>query len=57
MAKNRLFGKINLKGILLEYEEKSKRIYQNGQGCIWELGWNRDGFVDCEQINMENPFD
>lgn len=57
IAKNRLFGKINLKGILLEYEEKSKRIYQENQGCIWELGWNRDGFVDCEQINMENPFD
>ena len=46
IAKNRLFGKINLNGIVLDYDEKSKRIYSNDDELIREYGWNvdSDGF-------------
>jgi archaellum biogenesis ATPase FlaH len=53
VAKNRLFGKINLKGIILEYDEKSKRIYEKSKGCHWKLGWDKE----WQQINTDNPFD
>lgn len=54
VAKNRLFGKINLKGIILNYDEKSKRVYGDGDDVNRQLGWDRsDGFVnvgDDEEI-------
>lgn len=56
IAKNRLFGKIDLKGIILNYDEKSKRIYGNGDDVNRQFGWDRsDGFMDAN--NMEIPFD
>lgn len=54
-AKNRLFGKTDLKGIILDYDEKSKRIYGHGDDVNRQFGWDKsDGFVDAGQ--MEIPF-
>lgn len=54
-AKNRLFGKTDLKGIILDYDEKSKRIYGMGDDVNRQYGWDdSDGFVDVDQ--MEIPF-
>lgn len=52
IAKNRLFGKINLKGIVLDYDEKSKRIYEKSKGFTWTMGWEEE----WQQVNMETPF-
>lgn len=52
IAKNRLFGKINLKGIVLDYDEKSKRIYEKSKGFTWPMGWEEE----WQQVNMETPF-
>lgn len=52
IAKNRLFGKINLKGIVLDYDEKSKRIYEKSKGFTWSMGWEEE----WQQVNMETPF-
>lgn len=46
VAKNRLFGKIDLKGTVLDYDEKSKRIYGPGDDVNRQFGWDKsDGFV------------
>lgn len=56
IAKNRLFGKINLQGIPLDYDERSKRIYGLGDNLDYQFGWNTDenGFTSAE--SMEIPF-
>lgn len=56
LAKNRLFGKTDFKGIILDYDEKSKRITEKGNPFYWTMGWDKE-FRKCEQINMETPFD
>lgn len=49
VAKNRLFGKINLNGILLDYDERSKRIYGKADDLDYQFGWDKsDGFVQVE---------
>lgn len=55
VAKNRLFGKINLDGFNLHYEEKSKRIYGDRDDINYQYGWNTSGndFVEAD----ETPFD
>lgn len=56
IAKNRLFGKIDLKGTILDYDEKSKRIYGKGDDVNRQFGWDKsDGFTEVDQ--MEIPFD
>ena len=56
ISKNRLFGKINLNGILLDYDEKSKRIYGSRDDVNKEFGWNNtDGFISVDE-NMPIPF-
>ncbi len=52
IAKNRLFGKINLKGIILSYDEKSKRIYGKADDPNREFGWITDGF---EEVDEDQP--
>lgn len=55
ISKNRLFGKINTKGIILNYDEKSKRIYGYGDDVNRNFGWDdSDGFVSSN--NWEIPF-
>lgn len=55
VAKNRLFGKVNLQGIVLDYDEKSKRIFGAGDDVNRQFGWNKsDGFESVR--DMEIPF-
>lgn len=55
IAKNRLFGKVNFDGIVLNYDEKSKRIYGPRDDVNYQFGWDRtDGFMPME--DMEIPF-
>lgn len=56
VSKNRLFGKTETKGYILDYDEKSKRIYGQGDDLYVDYGWNKgnDGFIP---INEESPFD
>lgn len=50
VAKNRLFGKIDLKGIILNYDEKSKRIYGPKDDVNVQFGWdNSEGFVPVQE--------
>ena len=57
VSKNRLFGKVNNEGWQLFYDERSKRIYGQGDnvkqdfGCFREI--DSDGF---EEINTETPW-
>lgn len=56
VSKNRLFGKTETKGYILDYDEKSKRIYGQGDDLYVDYGWNKseNGFIP---INEETPFD
>ena len=54
VAKNRLFGKTDLKGIILSYDEKSKRIYGAEDDVHKRFGWNREEFTE---VMEETPFD
>lgn len=56
VSKNRLFGKVNTDGWILEFNEKSKRIYGAGDDVNVDYGWNKqnDGFCEAEE---ETPFD
>ena len=55
VSKNRLFGKTETKGYILEYDEKSKRIYGQGDDLDFDYGWDKfsDGWIDWE---LETPF-
>lgn len=56
ISKNRLFGRINTDGYILDYDPKSKRIYGQGDDVNREYSWNKsqNGFYDAE---IETPFD
>lgn len=56
IAKNRLFGKVDLDGIVLNYDEKSKRIYTDSDSLDYEFGWNKteDGFRSVSEEEMDN---
>lgn len=55
VAKNRLFGKVNLNGIILSYDEKSKRVYGQKDDVNVQFGWDKsDGFEIAG--DMEIPF-
>lgn len=58
VSKNRIFGKRNMKGIVLSYDEKSKRIYGERDDVNRTFGWEitEDGFMQLD-INTETPFD
>lgn len=56
ISKNRIFGKTNTRGIVLNYDEKSKRIYGNGDDVNRIFGWgDSNGFISAE--DLEIPFD
>ena len=55
VSKNRLFGRVETGGYVLDYDEKSKRIYGEGDDLWVDYGWDRfgDGFAkvnDEEEI-------
>lgn len=55
VSKNRLFGKVETKGYIVDYDEKSKRIYGMGDHLMVDYGWDKrgDGWVDW---SSETPF-
>ena len=56
ISKNRLFGKIDLHGIVLNYDERSKRIYGPGDDLNKAFGWdNSEGFYSIPE-DEEVPF-
>ena len=57
ISKNRLFGKTNTNGWVLEYNEKSKRICGARDDVNVDYGWNtqNDNFYEIDE-NEENPF-
>ncbi len=56
-SKNRLFGRLELKGFVLDYEERSKRIYGARDDVNRRYGWDRsDGFQQLDLETMEIPF-
>ena len=59
VAKNRLFGKTNTAGIILSYDEKSKRIYGKRDDVNRRFGWETgyDPAGGFEYADMEIPFD
>ena len=52
--KNRLFGYTNPSGYIMDYDEKSKRIYGDGDNVNKEYGWYKPEFTD--EIPDEIPF-
>lgn len=42
VSKNRLFGKTETGGYIMDFDEKSKRIYSQGDDLDYDFGWNRD---------------
>lgn len=58
VSKNRLFGKVNTNGWILDFDEKSKRIYGVGNEVEYVYGWekNADGFLELD-VEEETPFD
>lgn len=55
IAKNRLFGKLDLKGIVVSYDEKSKRIYSSPEELGYQYGWDVDNW-DYDVPADDNPF-
>lgn len=55
VSKNRLFGKTEKSGYVLDYDEKSKRIYGTDDDLGIDYGWDKsgDGWINC---NLEIPF-
>jgi archaellum biogenesis ATPase FlaH len=53
LSKNRLFGKTNTTGYRLQFDEKSKRIYDTLGERDRQFGWDTsDGFVPAEDMEM-----
>ena len=52
VSKNRLFGKLETEGFVLDFDERSKRIYGHGDNLDREYSWSpdNDGFVDTDDI-------
>ena len=55
VSKSRLLGKLCLDGYVLDYDDRSKRIYGMGDELNREFGWQ--GEVDFEAVDEETPFD
>ena len=59
IAKNRITGQTNMKGIKLWFDETSARISEKHGAFDWEMDWQSgvDGFVKVEKDDMEDiPF-
>lgn len=57
VSKNRLFGKVETEGYIVDYEEKSKRIYGSGDNLFVDYGWDKssDGFIPVD-MDADYPF-
>lgn len=56
VSKNRLIGKTNMDGFILDYEEKSKRIYGAGDDVSIQFGWNNNAY-EFASVEEKTPFD
>jgi hypothetical protein len=59
VSKNRLYGSVNTRGISLDFDERSRRIYvgeANSKDFHYQYGWTAadDGFTDIDQLEI--PF-
>lgn len=54
ISKNRLFGRVNPKGWVMFYDEKSRRIFCQGDDPNYETGWtsDEDNNLDIEQMEL-----
>ena len=56
LSKSRIVGKLNYEGYILQYDEKSKRIFSNADELHRKFGWEKsleaenDGFIDAGEI-------
>lgn len=63
VSKNRLFGRTTRKGYILNFDEKSRRIYGDGDDVNKDFGWTKlspDEFVQqgfAEMQTKDTPFD
>lgn len=55
VSKSRLMGKLCLDGYVMDYDERSKRIYGFGDELNREFGWQKAG--DFELVEGMIPFD
>lgn len=56
VSKNRLFGKTETGGYIMSFDEKSKRIYGQGDDLDYDFGWDEGGeWTSCPD-DMEIPF-
>ena len=53
-VKNRLFGKLSTDGITVDYDEKSKRIYGDGDNLDFNYGFKSDddGYIEDGFVEM-----
>lgn len=49
LSKSRLVGKLNYDGYILEYDEKSKRIYSSIDELDYQYGWERNRFIGSQE--------
>ena len=54
LVKNRLFGKLSTDGITVDYDEKSKRIYGDGDNLDFNYGFKSDddGYIEDGFVEM-----
>lgn len=57
VSKNRLFGRTNTKGFILDFDEKTRRIYGKGDNPDFDYGWDKggNGWIQYPD-DMEIPF-
>ena len=56
VSKNRLFGRVCPQGWVMSYDEKSRRIFKQGDDPNYETGWFSDDDNNLESEQMELPW-
>ena len=49
LSKSRLVGKLNYEGYILNYDEKSIRIYSREEELNYQYGWEHNKFIQSEE--------
>ena len=52
LSKSRLIGKLNFKGFVLDYDEKSIRIYSRPDELNYQYGWERNRFIPATEGDL-----
>ena len=56
VSKNRLFGRVCPQGWVMSYDEKSRRIFKQGDDPNYETGWTSDEDNNSDIEQMELPW-